>query len=88
MKKMLIVAAMGSFAAATHAFAAGGHCDADIAAINVALAKAKLSDADVRTVKAALAKGQALHKAGKEEDCEKALAPAQKLVGIKDEHKH
>ncbi|MGE3066473.1 MAG: hypothetical protein AB7K67_12860 [Hyphomicrobiaceae bacterium] len=88
MKKILIVAVAGSIAAVTQAFAAGGHCDADMAAINAAMAKAKLSEADMKTVKTALAKGEELHKAGKEEDCEKALAAAQKLVGIKDEHKH
>ena len=42
----------------------------------------KLSDADMTAVKAARAKGEELHKAGKEEECEKSLADAQKLLGI------
>lgn len=86
MKLALIVAATASIFVATQAFAAGGHCHEDMAAVTAAMAKVKLTEADMKTVKAALAKGEELHKAGKEEDCQKAVGPAQKLVGIKDKH--
>ena len=68
--------------------AAGGHCDADLKAVDAAISKAKLSDADMTKVKAARTKADQQHKAGKEEDCEESLAEAQKLLGIKDTHKH
>ena len=64
--------------------AAEGHCDADLKAVDSALSKAKLSDADMAKVKAARTNADQLRKAGKDEDCEKSLAEAQKLLGIKD----
>ncbi len=82
-----MLAATAVIALATPAFAGSGHCDADLKAVDAAMATAKLGDADMATVKAALAKGEELHKAGKEEDCEKSLAGAQKLLGIKEQHK-
>ena len=69
------------------AFAGEGHCDADLKAIDTALAKAKLSEPDMAAVKAARSKAEELHKAGKEEACEKALAGAQKLLGLEEQHK-
>lgn len=51
------------------------------------MSTAKLSDADMAAVKAAREKGEELHAAGKEEECEKSLADAQKLLGIKEQHK-
>ncbi len=83
---MLVAATVTIFA--TPALAAGGHCDADIKVVDAAVSKAKLSDADMAKVKAARAKADDLHKANKEEECEKVLAQAQKLLGIKDTHKH
>lgn len=86
MKSTLILAATALMFAATQAYAAGGHCHEDMAAISAAMSKAKLTDADAAKVKAALAKGEELHKAGKEDDCRKAIGAAQKLVGIQDKH--
>ncbi len=86
--KVSILAAAALTALATPAFAAGGHCDADMAAIKAAMANAKLSEADMKTVNDALASAEAMDKAGKEEDCEKSLAGAQKLVGVKEQHKN
>lgn len=82
-----VLAAIAVTALATPAFAGAGHCDADLKAVDAAMAAAKLSDADMATVKAARAKGEEMHKAGKEEECEKSLAGAQKLLGIKEQHK-
>ena len=70
------------------ATAADDHCAADIKAVDAALAKAKLSDPDAAKVKAARAKADELLKAKKDEECEKSLAEAQKILGIKDPHKH
>ncbi len=86
--KLTVLAAIVVTALAGSAVAGSGHCDADMKAVETAMASAKLSDADMATVKATLAKGEEMHKAGKEEECEKSLAGAQKLLGIKDEHKH
>lgn len=86
--KLTALAAIAAMTLATPVLASGGHCDADMKAVDAALAKAKLSDADMAKVKAARAKADALHKANKEEDCEKSLADAQKLLGVKDTHKH
>lgn len=86
--KTSILAAVASVMLVTPALAAGGHCDADMNAIKTAAAKAKLSDADMKTVNDALASAEVLHKAGKEEDCEKSLAGAMKLVGIQEQHKN
>ncbi|MBX9588224.1 MAG: hypothetical protein K2X43_02895 [Hyphomonadaceae bacterium] len=86
--KMTVLLAVAATALAMPALAAGGHCDADLKAVDAAISKAKLSDADMTKVKAARTKADQLHKAGKEEDCEKSLAEAQKLLGIKDAHKH
>ena len=83
--KLTVLAAM---VLATPALAAGGHCDADLKAVDAAMSKAKLSDADMAKVEAARAKADGLHKANKEEECEKSLAEAQKLLGIKDPHKN
>jgi hypothetical protein len=88
MMKSTVFAAIAAMMLAGPALAAGGHCDADIKAVDAALAKAKLSEADVAKVKAARTKAEQLHKANKEEECEKSLADAQKLLGIKDSHKH
>lgn len=85
--KTLILAAVAAVMLATPALAAGGHCDADMGAIKAAMAKAKLSEADMKTVNDALTNAEAMHKAGKEEDCEKSLAAAQKLVGVQEQHK-
>lgn len=85
--KLTALAALAAIAIATPALAVGGHCDADMDAIKVAMAKAKLSDADMKTVNEALAKAGEMDKAGKEEDCEKSLAAAMKLVGVAEQHK-
>ncbi|MBL8269764.1 hypothetical protein [Steroidobacter sp.] len=84
--KAIIPAVAAMIFAVSPAFASEGHCDADIKAVDAALSKAKLSDADAATVKAARAKAEGLHKAGKEEECEKSLMGAHKLLGIKEEH--
>jgi hypothetical protein len=86
--KRTVLAALAAMVLATPALAAGGHCDADIKAVDAAMSKAKLSDPDMAKVKAARAKADGLHKANKEEECEKSLAEAQKLLGIKDPHKN
>lgn len=86
--KATLLAALAAITLATPALAAGGHCDADMDAIKAAMGKAKLSEADMKTVNDALAKAADMDKAGKEEDCEKSLAPAQKLVGIQEQHKN
>jgi len=85
--KPILFAALAAITLVTPAFAAGGHCDADMDAIKAGMAKAKLSDADMKTVNDALAKAMEMDKAGKEEDCEKSLAAAQKLVGVQEQHK-
>lgn len=72
----------------TPALAAAGHCEDDIKAVDVAIPKSKLSAADLTKVKEARAKADALHKAGKEEDCEESLAQAQQMLGIKEQHKN
>lgn len=84
--KAIVSAVATMIIAVSPAFASEGHCDADIKAVDAALSKARLSDADAATVKAARAKAEGLHKAGKEEECEKSLIGAQKLLGIKEEH--
>lgn len=84
--KQTMLATIAATILAAPALAGAGHCDADLAAIDAAMSKAKLSDADKAAVTAARAKGEELHKAGKEEDCEKSLGEAQKLLGIKDTH--
>ena len=86
--KLTVLAAVAAMILGTAALAAGGHCDEDLKAVDAAMSKAKLSDADMAKVKAARAKAGDLHKANKEEECEKSLAEAQKLLGIKDSHKH
>ena len=85
--KLTFVAAVAAIAFTSPALAVGGHCDVDMDAIKAAMTKAKLSDADMKTVNDALAKAAELDKAGKEEDCEKSLAPAMKLVGVQEQHK-
>lgn len=83
-------ASMGALAAivlTTPVLAAGGHCDADMDAVKAAMGTAKLSEADMKTVSDSLANAALLDKAGKEEDCEKSLAGAMKLVGVKEQHK-
>ncbi len=82
-----LFATLAFSALATPALAAGGHCDADMDAVKSAMTKAKLSAADMKTVNDALASAEAMDKAGKEEDCEKSLAPAMKLVGAEEKHK-
>lgn len=86
--KVSLMAAAILLAAAVPAMAGGGHCDEDIAAVDKALAAAKLSDADLATVKAARASAEEAHTAKKSEECDKALEPAQKLLGINDKHGH
>lgn len=85
--KLTAIAALTAIAFATPAFAAGGHCDADMDAVKAAMTKTKLGEADMKTVNDALASAETLHKAGKEEDCEKSLAGAMKLVGVQEQHK-
>lgn len=87
MKASIAVVASMMIFAVSPAFASEGHCGADIKAVDAALGKAKLTDADRATVKAARAEAEELHKAGKEEECEKSLTVAQKLLGIEDKHK-
>ena len=85
--KSTLFAALAVVTLANPAFAAGGHCDADMDAIKAAMTKTKLSDADMKTVNEALAKAMEFDKAGKEEDCERSLAGAMKLVGVQEQHK-
>ncbi|WP_195930446.1 hypothetical protein [Hyphomicrobium album] len=73
---------------AAPAFAGGIHCDEDIAAVDKAMATAKLSDADMAKVKAARASAEEMHMAKKDEECEKTLAEALALLGIEDTHGH
>ena len=87
MKASITVVASMMILALNPAFASEEHCAADIKAVDAALGKAKLTDADRATVTAARAKAEELHKAGKEEECEKSLKGAQKLLGIEDKHK-
>lgn len=85
--KKAIFASLALTLLAAPALAAEVHCDADLKAIEQALIRAKLSPADAASVKAAQAKAEALHKAGKEEECEKSLLDTQKLLGIQEQHK-
>ena len=85
--KLTILLAAATMALAAPALAAG-HCDADLKAVDAAMSKAKLSDGDMAKVKAARTKADGLLKAGKDEECEKSLGDAQKLLGITDSHKH
>lgn len=87
MKQRIVPAIAMMILALAPAFADEGHCSADLKAIDAALLKAKLSDSDTATVKAARAKAEELLKAGKEEECEKTVTSAQKLLGIKDDKK-
>ena len=73
---------------AAPALAGGGHCDEDMAAVDKAMTNAKLSDADTAKIEAARAKAEEMHTAKKSEECEKALAEALVLLGIKDKHGH
>lgn len=86
--KTLSALILAAFLVSPAAMAASGHCEADMTAITTAMSKAKLSAADTKSINDALAKGSDLRKAGKDEACEKALLPAQKLLGIKDKHAH
>ena len=87
MKKRSVLSMAVIIFASASAFAGEDHCGADLKAIDAAIVKAKLSDADMATVKAARAKAGELHKAGKEEECEKTVTSAQKLLGIRDDKK-
>ena len=84
--KILTLVTMLTIGLATPVLAAGDHCDADMAAVDKAMATAKLSDADMAKVKAARASAEDLHTAKKNEECESALKEAQSLLGIKDSH--
>ena len=86
--RISILAAVVAMGLAAPAFAGGAHCDEDMAAVDKAMATAKLSDADMAKVKAARASAQELHDAKKNEECEKALNDANTLLGIKDKHAH
>jgi hypothetical protein len=88
MMKVRMLAAVVVMGLATPAFAGGEHCDEDMAAVDKAMATAKLSDADMAKVKAARASAEEMHMAKKYEECEKALGEAQALLGIKDKHEH
>lgn len=88
MSKLSMLVAVAAMGVTMPALAGGGHCDEDIAAVDKAMAGAKLSEADLATVKAARAKAEEMHTAKKEEECEAALKDAQKLLGIKDAHNH
>lgn len=85
--KVVMIAAFAAMLGATPAMATGGHCDADMDAIKAAMGKTKLSEADAKIVSDVLAKAMDLDKAGKEEECEKSLHAAMKLVGVKEQHK-
>ena len=84
--KVLTLAAMLTMGLTGVALAAGDHCDADMAAVDQAMATAKLSDADMAKAKAARVKAEELHNAKKNEECEGALKEAQTLLGIKESH--
>jgi len=87
--KSTLLALAALVAVAGPAAAAGpGHCHDDITAVKAAMEKAKLNPTDSAAVTKALADADALHKGGKEADCEKALLAAKKLVGVKHDHKH
>ena len=88
MTKLGILVAAAALGLAAPAIAGGGHCDEDIAAVDKALATAKLSDADLAKAKAARATAEEMHTAKKYEECEAALKDTQKLLGIKDAHGH
>ena len=80
MKAYLIAAAI--CLAAIPALA--GHCPADMAKIDAALAAGtSLSSAEMKQVKAWRAQGEAQHKAGKHGASVKTLAKAMKKLGIK-----
>jgi hypothetical protein len=86
--KVRILATVVAMGLAAPASAGGIHCDEDIAAVDKAMATAKLSDADMAKVKAARTSAEEMHAAKKDEECEKVLAEAQALLGIKDPHGH
>jgi hypothetical protein len=88
MMKFRILAAVVAMGLTAPALAGGTHCDEDIAAVDQAMATAKLGDADMAKVKAARASAEELRTAKKDEECEKALGQAQALLGIKDKHEH
>lgn len=88
MMKVRFLAAVVAMGLAAPAFAGGTHCDEDIAAVDKAMATAKLGDADLAKVKAARASAEEMRAAKKDEECEKALGEAQALLGIKDPHGH
>jgi hypothetical protein len=88
MMKVRILAAVVAMGLAAPAFAGGTHCDEDIAAVDEALATAKLSEADMAKVKAARESAEEMRAAKKDEECEKALGEAQALLGIEDKHEH
>jgi Tfp pilus assembly protein PilN len=74
--------AVAALAAAGSAFAF--HCPADMAKIDVALAKhPKLTDAQMAEVKKSRADGEALHKAGKHQESVDTLAKAMKILDVK-----
>lgn len=86
--KLTVLAAVGLLGISAPAIAASGHCHDDMKAVEAALPGAKLSDAYQAKVKAALVKAGELHKANKDEDCEKSLVDTQKLLNLKEGHKH
>jgi len=84
--KLSIPLALACVVLTTPAVAAGSHCHDDIKAVDAAVASAKVADVDKEKAKAALSKADELHKANKEEDCEKTVAEARKLLGMKSSH--
>ena len=67
--------------------ASAGDCHGDIAAIDKAMATAKLSDPDMAKVRKARASAEQMDKAKDHEGCKKALLETQSLLNVKHTHK-
>lgn len=80
MKIRTVVVALALSLAAGTAFASS--CPRHMKAIDAALPKAKLSAQQMAEVKKLRADGERLHKEGKHDESLKALARAEKLLGI------
>ena len=74
---------IAAIALATSSLAFANSCPIHMKAIDAKLATSpQLSAADMSEVKKLRAEGEALHKAGKHAESEKALGDAEKLLGI------
>ena len=79
-KQSLLAAALAVVVASP---AAASQCPRLMAAVDQALASAKLDDMKMNEVKMLRTEGEALHKAGKHQDSVDTLAKAMKILDIK-----